>query len=89
MENIFEELYEGKKVLIVCNTIQDAQKMYELIDVNNSALLHSRFILKDRQIIESKLKKLDLLVGTQAIEVSLDIDYDVLFTQPYFEKKTQ
>ena len=82
VENIFEELYEGKKVLIVCNTIQDAQKMYELIDINNSALLHSRFILKDRQIIESKLKKLNLLIGTQAIEVSLDIDYDVLFTQP-------
>ena len=82
IDDIFEELHNKKKVLIVCNTVQDAQKIYEILDINNSALLHSRFILKDRQHIEAMLDNLDLLVGTQAIEVSLDIDYDVLFTQP-------
>ena len=82
VDDILEELSDEKKVLIVCNTVQDAQKIYEILGIENSALLHSKFILKDRQHIESKLKNLDLLVGTQAIEVSLDLDYDVLFTQP-------
>ena len=44
--------------------------------------MHGKFILKDREEIERKLDNLDLLVGTQAIEVSLDIDYDVLYTEP-------
>ena len=35
-------------------------------------------MLRDREEIESKLENLNLLVGTQAIEVSLNIDYDVL-----------
>lgn len=82
VEDILSDLFENKRVLIVCNTVEDSQKIYELLDVDNSALLHSRFILKDRQTIESKLENLDLLVGTQAIEVSLDISYDVLYTQP-------
>ena len=50
--------------------------------IDNSALLHGKFILKDREKIESKLDDLNLLVGTQAIEVSLDIDYDVLYSEP-------
>jgi len=82
IDEIHEELDNENKVLIVCNTVQDAQKIYEKLDIEKSALLHSRFILKDRQQIETKLDNLDLLVGTQAIEVSLDINYDVLFTQP-------
>jgi CRISPR-associated endonuclease/helicase Cas3 len=45
-------------------------------------LLHGRFILRDREGIEKVLKEVDLLVGTQAIEVSLDIDYDVIYTEP-------
>ncbi len=82
VEDILNDICEDKRVLIVCNTVEDSQRIYELLNIENSALLHSRFILRDRQIIESKLKNLDLLVGTQAIEVSLDIDYDVLYTQP-------
>ena len=82
IEDMIEDLYDNKKVLIVCNTVNDAQKIYELIDVPNSALIHSRFILKDREEIEKKLDNLNLLVGTQAIEVSLDINYDVLYSQP-------
>lgn len=73
-----------KKVLVVCNTVKRAQMVYVLLknEVNNSALLHGRFILKDREAIEKGLENLDLLIGTQAIEVSLDIDYDVCFTEP-------
>ena len=82
IDDIIEDLSDGKRVLIVCNTVEDSQKIYEKLNIENSALLHSRFILKDRESIESKLENLDLLIGTQAIEVSLDISYDVLYSQP-------
>lgn len=82
---IEKRLHKNKeKVLVVCNTVKRAQMVYAMLksEVNNSALLHGRFILKDREAIEKELENLDLLIGTQAIEVSLDIDYDVCFTEP-------
>lgn len=57
-------------------------------------LLHSRFTSQDRSIKEQELREListDLkgnrseqvvLVATQVVEVSLDVDFDVLFTDP-------
>lgn len=81
---IKKELGENKKVMVVCNTVKSAQDVYgELRSYTSSPrLLHSRFILRDRESIEKNLEHADLLVGTQAIEVSLDIDFDVLFTEP-------
>jgi CRISPR-associated endonuclease/helicase Cas3 len=82
---IKKRLHKNKeKVLVVCNTVKRVQMVYAMLksEVNNSALLHGRFILKDREAIEKELENLDLLIGTQAIEVSLDIDYDVCFTEP-------
>ena len=84
-EEILEDINKGKKVLIVCNTVDKSQFIFRWFknhNVDNSALLHSRFMVKDREEIENTLNELDLLVGTQAIEVSLDIDYDVLYTEP-------
>ena len=74
----------GLKVLVVCNTVDDAQYVYQSLDAENKVLLHGRFCARDRNKKEFLLKNSDirLLVGTQAIEVSLDIDYDVLFTSP-------
>jgi len=84
LDMIRKDLYNGKRVLVVCNTVLRSQEVFEYLsdDVKNSALLHSRFMLKDREKIERSLDNLDLLVGTQAIEVSLDIDYDVLYSEP-------
>ena len=84
LDLIRKELADNKKVLVVCNTVTQAQNVYRSLseEVSNSRLIHGRFILRDREEIESKLKDLNLLVGTQAIEVSLDIDYDVLFSEP-------
>ena len=82
---ILDDINNGKKVLVVCNTVDKSQKIFKWFKkrgVNNSALLHGKFMLKDREEIEKRLSDLDLLVGTQAIEVSLDIDYDVLYTEP-------
>lgn len=84
LDLIQKELDSNKKVLVVCNTVAQAQNIYRHFseEVTNSGLIHGRFILRDREAIESKLKNLNLLVGTQAIEVSLDIDYDMLFSEP-------
>ncbi|MCQ1536945.1 CRISPR-associated helicase Cas3' [Methanosarcina sp. KYL-1] len=84
LDLIQKEIDDNRKVLVVCNTVAQAQNVYKLLsqEVDNSGLIHGRFILRDREEIEAKLKNLNLLVGTQAIEVSLDIDYDVLFSEP-------
>ena len=81
---IEEHLTQGKRVLVVCNTVRQAQTVFEELQFvgQNAKLLHSRFILRDREKIEKQLGNADLLVGTQAVEVSLDIDFDILFTEP-------
>ena len=84
-EEILDDINKSKKVLIVCNTVEKSQNIYQWFKnkgIENSALLHGKFIVKDREKIEKRLDDLDLLVGTQAIEVSLDIDYDVLYSEP-------
>ncbi len=84
LDGIRNRIRGGDRVLVVCNTVKQAQKVYaELKETaKKSALLHSKFILRDRERIEREVASLDLLVGTQAIEVSLDIDYDVCFSEP-------
>ena len=81
---IEERLMKEQRVLVVCNTVQQAQDVFqELMGVTqNAKLLHSRFILKDRERIEKELEDATLLIGTQAVEVSLDIDFDCLFSEP-------
>ena len=84
-EEILIDIHQGKRVLIVCNTVDKSQNIFKWFkdnNIDNSALLHGKFMLKDREEIEKKLDDLNLLIGTQAIEVSLDIDYDVLYTEP-------
>lgn len=85
---IQSKIDEGKTVLVVCNTVAKAQEMYDAIDCLDKTLLHSGFNGRDRTEKEKRIqaeKKEDrsqLLVGTQAIEVSLDIDYDLIVTEP-------
>lgn len=93
LDIIIKDLLAGKKVLVVCNTVFGAQKIYnQLKDYSlNSVLLHGGFNGTDRNKHEQTLlqaekrddlKDVSLLVGTQAIEVSLDIDFEVLYTEP-------
>ena len=81
---IEDRLNQGQRVMVVCNTVKQAQNVFrELQNVTeNAKLLHSRFILKHRERIEKELENAELLVGTQAVEVSLDIDFDCLFSEP-------
>lgn len=77
---------EPQKVLVVCNTVARAQIVFQTLteDKNTEGLLlHGGFNGEDRARMEGILKEKQpqLLVGTQAIEVSLDIDYDVIYTE--------
>lgn len=84
LENIKEDLRSGKKVLLILNTVTEAQRIYDLLEdyTDCGRLLHGRFILRDRELYEKGLDDVKLLVATQVVEVSLDIDFDILYTQP-------
>ncbi|MEM4757871.1 MAG: CRISPR-associated helicase Cas3' [Nanopusillaceae archaeon] len=89
-ERLKKFIENGKKVLIILNTIRAAKEVYEKIkeEFKNKEvlLIHSQFTLEDRkkkeEIFESKERPYpDILIATQVAEVSLDIDYDILFTE--------
>ncbi len=84
LDIIQKDLNEGKKVLVVCNTVEQAQHVYCNLISESKLLLHGSFNAEDRNNKEIILQKeeIRLLVGTQAIEVSLDIDYDTIYTEP-------
>ena len=88
LSEIREKLASGLRVLVVLNTVDGAMECYEALkeSARNSCLIHGRLIERDRQNAEERLMDkedpVDLLVGTQAIEVSLDIDFDALYTDP-------
>ena len=46
-----------KKVLVICNTVSRAQEVYEKLRERNDSvwLLHSRFIRRDRNLLEQKI----------------------------------
>ena len=84
IDKIQQRLDFGDKVLVVSNTVKQAQDIYNRLESSKKVLLHSAFNGTDRNQKEAQLisDEVKLLVGTQAIEVSLDIDYDVIFTEP-------
>lgn len=84
LPTIQQEINNGKKVLVVCNTVEQSQIVYRSLQSEYKVLLHGSFNSEDRYVKEKKLKgdDIELLVGTQAIEVSLDIDFDVIYTEP-------
>ncbi len=76
------------KVLVIVNTVTRAQEVFALLgDMEKKYLLHSRFIKKDRHLLEEKIKAFSdsndtgIWVTTQVVEASLDIDFDYLFTE--------
>lgn len=82
---IKNDLESEKKILVVCNTIWQAQEIYKILHTEyNTLLIHGGYSAKDRTAVEKQLQKErpQLLIGTQAIEVSLDIDYDSIYSEP-------
>lgn len=81
IQQIKNHIENNEKVLICVNSINKAQQLYDELNIYNPKLIHGRFNMRDRENIEKDLDNCNLLIGTQAIEVSLDIDYDVMFTE--------
>jgi len=89
---IIKKFKELKNILIIRNTVKSATDTYKYIKDTYSIcdediiLYHSTFKKRDKQEKESLifeklgLEKPFILVATQIVEVSLDIDFDVMFT---------
>ena len=98
LTNVVNDAKAGKSVLVVCNLVDHAQEAYnriraQLNEVNiRTELLHGRFNMRDRSAKEilirdatgatSEKRQPIVLVATQAVEVSLDIDLDTIYTEP-------
>lgn len=87
----------GESVLVCCNTVKRAQQVYDemqrrLRGQAEVVLLHGRFNGKDRLDKEGLVRAATgsqsaerrpiVLAATQVVEVSLDIDLDVIYTDP-------
>ncbi|EJK6754889.1 CRISPR-associated helicase Cas3' [Listeria monocytogenes] len=85
--------FNNNRILVICNTISKAKKIYsELKDHFQGEeihLIHSQFIKRDRSAKEKAIfkdgqkdsTKKCIWVATQVVEASLDIDFDLLFTE--------
>jgi len=89
----FINRFSDKKLLIICNHVATAQNVYEYIvkrredgiyNVEEPVLLHSRFTQRDRSNLENLILKQQpkILIATQVIEVSLNLDYNNCITEP-------
>jgi CRISPR-associated endonuclease/helicase Cas3 len=94
---IVEAVRNGKQVLVCANTVARAQMVRDLLTHagltdEHLILIHSRFTYGDRSRLEQAIgarcrsnsanRSPLALVATQVVEVSLDIDLDVLYSDP-------
>ncbi len=98
LDQIAKEVRNGRSVLVVCNLVKRAQDAFAELDKRlkhdgvEMLLLHGRFNLRDRwkkeqTIMEctgstSESRRPIVVVATQVVEVSLDIDLDTIYTEP-------
>lgn len=80
-----KEAADAGSVLVVVNQVGRARKLSRLLanDTKDVHLLHSRFTHQDRTCKERDLAPAPgrILIATQAVEVSLDLDYDTCFSE--------
>jgi CRISPR-associated endonuclease/helicase Cas3 len=89
------QLAEGGCATVICSTVTRAQEVFESLKEyfpeTELGLFHGRFLFKDRERIEREcLEKFDkdsenrphryVLVATQVIEQSLDVDFDLMIS---------
>lgn len=91
IEEIAGRLARGESVLVVANNVADAQHLFAELSprVETAFLVHARFRRMDRSAVERAIverfgvgrpRRPGLVVATQVVEVSLDVDFDCLFT---------
>jgi len=89
--HILDQIAGGGVAGVIVNTVKRAQELAALIpDDVDRLVLHSAFLALDRSLRETELLKLIgkhgqrpermIIIGTQVLEQSLDIDFDVLYT---------
>ncbi|MGC9079464.1 MAG: CRISPR-associated helicase Cas3' [Nanopusillaceae archaeon] len=91
IDQIAKEYEKNKKVLVILNTVEKSVALYEKLketyNIPNDKilLLHARHTFKDREEKEDRIREIEkkggIFIATQIAEVSLDIDYDILFTE--------
>jgi len=89
---IIKKFKENKNILIIRNSVKSATDTYKKlrddydIEEDDLILYHSTFKKRDKNQKEKDIfDKLDgnkpfILIATQIVEISLDIDFDVMFT---------
>lgn len=96
LDDIIDKLADGGCAAIICNTVRRAQEVYQTLlgSIKDPSidlqLFHSRFMFKDRKRIENECfnkygrdreASKSILVATQVIEQSLDLDFDLMITE--------
>jgi CRISPR-associated endonuclease/helicase Cas3 len=93
---IKSEFSKGKAVLVGINTVKTSQKISEMLiealGKQNIVLIHSRFTARDRlkkeKFIQERVGVKEgkpfpiVVIATQVVEVSLDLDFDTIITEP-------
>ena len=98
LSRILATAHQAKSVLVACNLVDRAQEAYRYLQprLNKKGipvvLLHGRFNQRDRLRKEQQIRKSTgthtrsglpiVLVATQVVEVSLDIDLDTIYSDP-------
>ena len=97
LDDIVQRARQGLSILITANTVSRAREVRKCLAQvlgEGVLLLHSRFTMRDRLAKESAVAKargaeLELserrplvLVATQVVEVSLNLDFDCLYSDP-------
>jgi len=94
LERVIQAASAGANVAVICNLVTDAQataRRLRNMGADRVDLFHSRFRFADRQDKEQSVlngygkgadrRKGGILVATQVVEQSLDLDFDWMLTQ--------
>lgn len=85
VDDVIDAVDKGARTMVVVNSVATCQELYNIFKNRglNPVCYHSKFTLRDRdkkeKAIESETSR--LLIATQVVEVSLDIDFDLMFTE--------
>src|SRR5699024_6680280 len=75
------------KLILIVITDKKAFVMLECLNSENVHLHNSRYIQRDRALLEDEIKRFEasdengIWITTQLVEASIDIDFDILFTE--------